>query len=414
MGAKLLNKDTKLHVGDEITVEIARAAHGGEGIGVIDGIVVFVPGTFIGDVLRCEVTQVKKNFARATAKEITTPSPLRVDSRCPAANLGAGCCDFATIDPEAEDEYKAAIVRDQLSRLARGVDIPPIRIKDLGLSTQWRSRMRLGVDSNGNAGSRKLRSNAVVAEHPCSQAVPGLLDGIVGPGAQKFSPGAEVIVVLDDAANRHVVEVRRAARGRRSEKVTKIIEGSGEALQTIGATEFRLPATAFWQAHIGALPAYSEIISTALAETCSSPGVAWDLYGGVGAFVPAIQAAFGPRTEIHSVEVSPHAARVGQKTFDSTVHFHTAAVEKIVEKLPPPTAVVLDPPRSGATATAISAIAQAQPQCVVHIGCDPATFARDVKIWDDKGYQVTAITMLNAFPATHHCESIAVLVPTNN
>lgn len=411
MSAKLLNRDAKLHVGDEITIEITRAAHGGEGIGVATGIVIFVPGTFIGDILQCEITQVKKKFARAMAKEVVTPSPLRVDSRCPAAAHGAGCCDFATIDPEAEDEYKAAIVRDQLTRLASGVKIPPVGITKLGLTTKWRTRMRLGVDKYGNAGSRKLRSNTVIVDEPCSQAVPGLLDGVVGPGARKFSPGAEVIVVLDDESDRHIVEVRRAARGRRSEKITRNIEGSGEVVQTVGTTKFRLPATAFWQAHTKAIPAYSEIISSALSSMCPPAGIAWDLYGGVGAFVPAIQTAFGPLAEIHSVEVSPYAARVGRQTFDSNVHFHTAAVEKIVEKLPTPSAVVLDPPRSGATATAITAIAKAKPYCVVHIGCDPATFARDIKIWDAEGYSVKTITMLNAFPATHHCETIAVLAP---
>ena len=108
---------TNLTHGDHITTTITRPAHGGVGIGDLDGRVVFVRGTYPGDVVEARITQVKKNYAKATLVDIVTPSPLRVPNRCPAAAHGAGCCDFADLKPEAELELKTTILTGQLTKL---------------------------------------------------------------------------------------------------------------------------------------------------------------------------------------------------------------------------------------------------------------------------------------------------------
>ena len=84
-------------------------------------------------------------------------------------------------------------------------------------------------------------------------------------------------------------------------------------------------------------------------------------------------------------------------------------VEKAVAQLDSPDAVVLDPPRKGAGARVIEQVAQANPQRIVHIGCDPATCARDLRSWVDTGYCVETLTLVNAFPGTHHFEVLARL-----
>ncbi|HHU44691.1 MAG TPA: RNA methyltransferase, partial [Actinomycetales bacterium] len=73
--------------------------------------------------------------------------------------------------------------------------------------------------------------------------------------------------------------------------------------------------------------------------------------------------------------------------------------------------VVLDPPRTGAGAAIVRAIATARPGAVLHIGCDPATFARDARAWADNGYRIESLEVVDAFPGTHHLETIALLAP---
>ena len=72
-------------------------------------------------------------------------------------------------------------------------------------------------------------------------------------------------------------------------------------------------------------------------------------------------------------------------------------------------AVVFDAPRVGDTEGA-AMIAQVQPDRVVALGCDPATFARDLSIMGlGRTYRLTQCGLWDAFPQTHHFESLVVM-----
>lgn len=387
------------------TVTIERMAHGGEGIGFLDGKVIFVPSAYPGDVVEVELVQDKKSFARAHPQfTVLTPSSDRVDSRCPAFAAGAGCCDFATLNPEAEPALKAQVVRSQLERLGKLTNLPELHVHDIAPAAGWRTRVRLGVGPDGRAGFRARKGNDVIPV-PCAQAVPGLLDGIVGEDTSIFTPGAEVVAIMDDAGQRHVAEIAKAARGRRSEKLLKVIDGSDTIVQRAGEVEFRLPVTAFWQAHTHAVDTYSRAIIEVLRGEAIA--VAWDLYGGVGALAPALLAA-GPSVTVYSVESSEDTSAAGRDALPKSVRFRTGQVHAVVGQLPKPDVALLDPPRVGAGAQAIAAIATVEPTVVLHIGCDPATFARDAASWAEHDYQLDVCEIFNAFPGTHHCETLGV------
>lgn len=397
-----------------LRVRIDRMAHGGEGIGTVDGRIVFVAGGFPGDTVDARITKAKRSFLSGHAERIVEPSPLRAASRCAAAELGAGCCDFAPLTPQAEMQIKESVLRDQLSRIG-GIRVDTIATTALEPDTRWRTRTRLGVNAQGRAGVRRLASHDLITEVSCSQPVPGLLDGLVGEGARGFRPGAEVVAVMGDDAQRHVVETRRASRGRRTENIEKTLEGTPEVRHTVAGHTFRFPVTAFWQAHRRAPEAYGSRITRWLGEALGespSPALAWDLYGGVGLFVPPLAAALGERARIYSVDASHAATATPQACLEPyDVVVRGSRVERCLGTLPAPQAVVLDPPRTGAGAEVVRGIAQAGPQAVIHIGCDPATFARDVRAWGENGYRVEKMELINAFPGTHHSEVLALIVP---
>ena len=398
--------------GDTITVEVTRPAHGGEGVAHHGGRVIFVRGGFPGDDVDVEITQVKKRFARGFVVQVNSASPHRVDSRCPAAAAGAGCCDYAELAPEAELDIKSRVLTDQLQRIGGLTDIPTPELIDLEPSQGWRTRVRLGVDASGRAGFRKTRSNELVTDVACSQVVPELIDGLVGPGARTFTPESEVIAAMDDRGVRTVVEARKAPRGRRAETILHVLEGDGAVEQTVGDYTWSFPVSGFWQAHTKAPGAYSAFIGEVLdgaelADVDKRGPVAWDLYGGVGLFVPVINRALG--AHVHSVELSEGSAEAGDDALAGLpVTFHAGRVESVTSQLPKPHVVVLDPPRTGAGSDVVSTIAAAKPQLVIHIGCDPATFARDVADWSAGGYTLDRLAVFNAFPATHHYETIGV------
>ena len=70
---------------------------------------------------------------------------------------------------------------------------------------------------------------------------------------------------------------------------------------------------------------------------------------------------------------------------------------------------VLDPPRSGAGREIIDLLAAAEVPRVVHIGCEAASFARDVGLYLGQGYRVEDLRVFDSFPLTHHIECVAVM-----
>ncbi|WKD61362.1 putative RNA methyltransferase [Corynebacterium ciconiae DSM 44920] len=386
--------------GARVRVQVLRMAHGGEAIAQLsdadeDQRIVFVRDGVIGDELEVELVQVKKRFMRARLVRVITPGPHRVEPRCPAVAHGSGCCDFAHLDPAIEAETKTGIVVEQLRRLGK-LDAPEhLTTIDLGMDTGWRTRARVGVDRRGRIGMRRRGSHKVVHEPLCSAWAQPLIDAV-----STLSPprAKEVSVCLDTEGCVHAM-----AGG-------QVLLGSGRAREQVGGRSFELPADAFWQAHQRAPEAYQRIIAEALADIDGDVG--WDLYGGVGLFVDPVRGDRG--REVHSVELAEHGAECGRRAFagESGVHFHRMdCAEAIFTEglLPDPDVVVLDPPRVGADAAVIAGTAARRPRAVVHIGCDPATFARDLARWVEHGYCLAQLTVVDAFPGSHHCESIALL-----
>jgi tRNA/tmRNA/rRNA uracil-C5-methylase (TrmA/RlmC/RlmD family) len=70
---------------------------------------------------------------------------------------------------------------------------------------------------------------------------------------------------------------------------------------------------------------------------------------------------------------------------------------------------VLDPPRAGAGRAVIDLLARAGVPRVIHIGCEAASFARDIGLYRGHGYSVEALRVFDAFPLTHHVECVALL-----
>lgn len=413
--------------GEELTLTPTTMAHGGEAIAhAPDGRVVFITGAIPGDTAVVKLTKVKHNWARGQATSIKQASPDRVDPVCPAAAAGAGCCDYSHITPAAQERLKREILVGQLDKFARpsgvlnGFDLAIDLEQDtLAPLTGWRTRVRLGIGEDGRAGMRQARSHEVVAGKRCTQVNQEALDGIVGQDARLFTPGAELIVVMDSRGKRHVVETQRAQRGKRIEHIETRIEGDEAVTEAVPApvsagveeAVFRFPPTAFWQAHTTAPATYCRYIADWAEDTYARP-VGWDLYGGVGLFVPFISDVLGSGAHVVSVDYSAAATRDPQPALDRVdVEVRNQKVEESIDSLPEPGLVVLDPPRTGAGTEVVRAVAARTPQRVIHIGCDPATFARDLAAWGEAGYVIERMALVDAFPNTHHFEVLTSLVP---
>ncbi|MBR1992892.1 MAG: 23S rRNA (uracil(1939)-C(5))-methyltransferase RlmD, partial [Firmicutes bacterium] len=113
--------------GQIVEVRIEDMSHEGQGIGRADGLVVFVPGTVVGDLAKAQLTKVKKNYAFSRLVEIVEYSEARDEEfDCEYFDQGCGGCPLGGIRYDAQLELKERQVREKIQRLA-GVEDPVIR-----------------------------------------------------------------------------------------------------------------------------------------------------------------------------------------------------------------------------------------------------------------------------------------------
>ena len=71
--------------------------------------------------------------------------------------------------------------------------------------------------------------------------------------------------------------------------------------------------------------------------------------------------------------------------------------------------IVVDPPRKGLAPEVIDAVVTMAPARVVYVSCDPATLARDVKLFSERGYSLTHAEAFDLFPRTFHVETVVLI-----
>ncbi|MBR1471180.1 MAG: 23S rRNA (uracil(1939)-C(5))-methyltransferase RlmD [Lachnospiraceae bacterium] len=101
---------------DCLTVQIEDMGNEGEGIGRVDGFILFVKDAVIGDTVRVKIMKAKKNYAYAHLEEILEPSPYRQTPRCPVCRQCGGC-QLQALSYEKQLEYKQNKIRGSLIRL---------------------------------------------------------------------------------------------------------------------------------------------------------------------------------------------------------------------------------------------------------------------------------------------------------
>ncbi|WP_434743926.1 class I SAM-dependent RNA methyltransferase [Micromonospora sp. SH-82] len=391
----------------ELTVD--AVAPGGHCVARVDGQVVFVRHALPGERVVAEVTEVHKAFVRADAVTVLESSADRVEAPCRyAVPGGCGGCDLQHVDPAAQLSWKATVVREQLTRLGglteADLDRLGVAVEALlGGSLGWRSRVRYSVDAADRAGLLKHRSHEVVPIDRCLIAHPAIQElPVLGDARWPQAETVETVAAADGQ-----VSVATVAQG-----VPTRVQGPTTVREEAAGRRWEVPADAFWQVH----PAAADTLVDAVLELLDpQPGESvWDLYGGAGLFAAALAARVGPDTRITLVEAAEQgvaAARENLRDLPS-VEVVAARVETALARrriTGPVDLVVLDPPRTGAGAAVVEALATAGPRAVAYVACDPAAFARDVRTFAGLGWRLTALRGFDLFPMTQHVECVGLL-----
>ena len=412
-------------------VEIGPVAHGGFCVARHEGRAVFVRHALPGERVVAEVTEGSEGdrFLRADAVEVLDASPDRVKAPCPFSGPGrCGGCDWQHVTPAAQRRLKAAVVAEQLSRLAkieREVVVEEVPGSADGLG--WRTRVQFAVDEQGRAGLRKHRSHEVVPVDHCVIAAPDVEQVGVEARTWPGMAGMEVIAASGSSDRAVVVTPQPGQRVPFVEADvpvsvlrgdgkggTQRIHGRGHVREVAAGRTWRVSGSGFWQVH----PAAADVLTEAVLRAARPrPGeTAMDLYCGVGLFAAGLAEAVGAEGEVVAVESDPAALADAASNLAGLEQ--VVLVEERVDRALEQAAegfeaevVVLDPPRSGAGRTVVERIVATRPRVVAYVACDPAALARDLAYFAELGYRLDSLRAFDLFPMTHHVECVAAIVP---
>ncbi|GAA0600652.1 class I SAM-dependent RNA methyltransferase [Actinomadura livida] len=438
---------------DVLELEVGNVANGGFCVARHEGRVVFVRHALPGERVRARITDRTKNFLRADAVEIIEASPDRVEPPCPFAGPGrCGGCDWQHASLPAQRALKAAVVEEQLQRLAgitRTVTVEEVPypvdsevMPPPGLG--WRTRVQFAV-SSGAVGLRKHRSHDIEPIDECLIAHPGVeLMGI----ERKRWPGASGVegIVSASTGDRLVVlrgRDRRKIRVPRLDVPVRLVRGKPEpgsglpyVREEVSGRLYQVSGSGFWQVHPGAAQLLADAVVEALEP---KPGdIALDLYCGAGLFAGVLGDRIGPDGLVVGVESDGQAVRDARYNLRDlpNVSIERGPVEEVVaelefgrasgggsraqnkrggghqggERVRRADVVVLDPPRAGAGREVVEQITRLAGRKIAYVSCDPATLARDLAYFGERGWTLETLRAFDAYPMTQHVECLATLI----
>ena len=404
----------------ELTVG-AIAAGGGCVARAPDGRVVFVRHSLPGERVRARITSEAASFLRADAVEVLEASTDRVAPPCPHAGPGrCGGCDFQHVALPAQRGLKEDLVAEQLSRLA-GLElrVPVEEVPGAPAGLGWRTRVSFAVDREGRTGLHRHRSHDIEPVDRCPIATASV--DSVGVGSVPWNGADRIEVMASPDGGLPVVLVETGKGGLRSDPgIDAGLVSGGRTLRApdhvvfeVLGRRFTVHAGVFWQVHPGAAAALTRAVLEG-ADVQPGERVA-DLYAGAGLFSVGLALAVGPTGSVMAVERSAaacadlrrNAAGLGQ------VEVVRGAVTGAVvsRRLGRPDLVVLDPPRAGAGRPVIEALAglDPAPRRIAYVSCEPAAFARDLRILLDAGWSLGALRAFDLFPMTEHVELVGIV-----
>ena len=403
----------------ELVLDVGAPAAGGSCVArADDGRVVFVRHALPGERVRAVVTQEASSFLRADAVEVLTASPDRVEPPCPYARPGrCGGCDWQHVAVPRQRLLKGELVAEQLRRLA-GVDLVP-EVEEVpgapdGLG--WRTRMSFAVDGEGRAGLHRHRSHELELVDRCLIAAPD----VEAVGAERLPwPGATSVEVAGSGGQRVVaVHSAKGARATPADVEAGLVVDGHNARAPHGLVHevlgrrFEVAAGGFWQVHVGAAEVLAQAVLDGLDPQPGDSVV--DLYAGAGLFAALLGERVGPGGTVLAVEASARAtADAARNTADLPhVKVRTAPVDpRLLQRIGRTDLVVLDPPRAGAGIETSRALARMRPRRLAYVACDPASFARDLKVFLDAGWSLGGLRAFDQYPMTEHVELVALLSP---
>jgi 23S rRNA (uracil1939-C5)-methyltransferase len=426
-------------------VSIEKPVYGGAFLGRLEGKAVFVPLALPGEEVRARMIDEKRGYATAEVEEIVAASPQRIAPVCRYFG-SCGGCHYQQTNYATQLDFKQAILRETLER--GGVRAPE-NINVLSAHPwNYRNRIRLAFDSEGNPGYRGRRSHAVVPIAECPIAAPLLVRAALAAAdiARASRPSLRIgeltlfcnadetaLLASFDVAGgaksafeqfaqslaEQIPQLRGAefsTEGSDGRPPHKIAEwGANSLLYNAAGFDFRVDHGAFFQVNRWLI---DDLVRCATAGLSGS--LAWDLFAGVGLFARSLAQNFARVVAVESASEAISALRhnlggtSAAAVAASTLEFLRNARKQgrpdlVIPGFVSPDLILVDPPRTGLGAETTALLVEIAAPAFTYVSCDPATLARDLRALIAGGYAIESVTLADLFPQTFHLESVVRL-----
>ncbi|KRM42389.1 23S rRNA (uracil-5-)-methyltransferase RumA [Lentilactobacillus parafarraginis DSM 18390 = JCM 14109] len=448
----------EVHVeqGEQLKLTIKRLGINGEGIGYYERKLVFVPGALPTERVIVNVVEDMSNFIRAELVEILTKSADRIDPVDDYAN-DVGGFELENLAYAKQLEFKRDVISDSLEKYQpagyrKYKLLPTIGMDD---PVHYRNKATFQIRNDGDkiiAGLYKHRSHTVVdlktaaLQYPLTikvmRAVVAMIDDLKIPAYdEEKNAGIIKTVVVRAATATDEVQVTFITQSKKLLKKHQLLEriaaelpevvsvmqnvnpgktpmvwgdetlhlaGKDKITEVLNGLKFDLSARAFLQVN----PQMTEVLYKEAFKALELTGKEKliDAYSGVGTIglsvANQVREVRGMDTIKDAVDDANSNA---MKNGIMNAIYETGEAEKLIPEWIDagwnPTALIVDPPRTGLADSLLDTILNVAPKKFVYISCNPSTLARDlVKL--TRKYNVDYIQSVDLMPQTSRCECV--------
>lgn len=388
---------------EEIELDIETLTNMGQGLGRHNGWVVMVRYTLPGERIRARIYRNEKNFSEADLVSVLNPSPDRVEAPCPVFGQCGGC-QYQHIAYEAQLKWKTRQVKELLWHMARiETDVLP------------------AIPSPKQYGYR----SKLTPHFPKPKKDRPIQIGFLRQGSRSSYVEIENCPLISEKMNQRLAEAREEIRQNHAKNpykkgATLLLREHLDGVtanpkdiirEKVGEIVFSFPAGEFFQNNPSILESFTRYVGQKASEGGIENLV--DAYCGSGLFCLTSASFFIESVGIEVSEFSVQYAIENAKANNiPNTRFELGDAASIFGQVDfegDNTAVIIDPPRKGASEDFLHQLIAFGPQRIVYVSCNPATQMRDLRILIDGKYEIEEVQPFDLFPQTKHLECVVTL-----
>lgn len=391
-------------------VTIIKLNHSGEGIGYIDGKIVFIPKTIPGDIVEIKIIKEHKNYIEAIPTKYIEYSKDRIDIKCPYYKECGGC-QLMSLPYPKQLEYKCNKVKNILNKYASLNLEPTITESNI---YNYRNKITLQVN-NGNIGLYTSNSHDLIQIDKC-HLISNNMNNII-PIIKELELSNINQIIIRESTNQLMLKFIGKINistliNKLSSKVDSIylneelIYGTPTITETLDKYKFLISPDSFFQVNKNQTINLYNQVKNYLGPNNNE---VLDLYCGTGTI--GIYASDYCK-KITGIELNPSSVKDAIKNVRlnnlTNINILEGDVGTLLKAKNAYDAIIVDPPRSGLDKKTKSTLLKIKSPKLIYISCDPITLARDLNELKEI-YDIKDISLFDMFPNTYHVETVVCL-----